>query len=88
MLNFAHVVVFLSLLKVAESTRLKLFQKLVETYTDAYKEKNGKDLQLEVSVEWKEIKKMKDFDLDVAVDERIPKLEKLSPKKKVQTMAI
>ena len=36
----------------AESTRLKLFQKLIEAYTDAYKEKNGKHVQLEVSVEW------------------------------------
>ena len=46
MLKFAHVVAFLSLLKMVVSTRLKLFQKLTAAYTDAYKEKNGKDVQL------------------------------------------
>ena len=45
-LKFAHVVAFLSLLKMVVSTRLKLFQKLTAAYTDAYKEKNGKDVQL------------------------------------------
>ena len=52
---------------VAASARLKLFQKLIEAYTDAYKEKHGKDVQLEVCIEWKEIKKM-DLDLEIAVD--------------------
>ena len=44
----------------AESTRLKLFQKLIKAYTKAHKEKNEKDVQLEVSAEWKEMKKLKD----------------------------
>ena len=49
-------------LKTAESTRLKLFQKLNKVYTEAQKEKNGKDAQLEVSAEWKKMKKLKDSD--------------------------
>ena len=49
-------------LKIAESTRLKLFQKLNKVYTEAQKEKNGKDAQLEVSAEWKKMKKLKDSD--------------------------
>ena len=40
----------------AESTRLKLFQKLIEAYTELHKEKKKKDVQLEVSAEWKEMK--------------------------------
>ena len=82
---FACVVV---LLKTAESTRLKLFQKLIEAYTDACKEKKGEDMQLEVSGKWKKLEKIKDFDLEIAVDKRISKLEKLSTKRKVRTMAI
>ena len=31
---------------------MKLFQKLIQAYTDVCKEPNGKDVQLEVSVEW------------------------------------
>ena len=71
MLIFDGAAVFLSLLRMAVSRRLKLFQKLIEAYTDAYKEKNGRDVQLEVSVEWKEMKKMKDLDLEIAVDKTI-----------------
>ena len=82
---FACVVV---LLKTAESTWLKLFQKLIEAYTDACKEKKGEDVQLEVSGKWKKLEKIKDFDLENAVDKRISKLEKLSTKRKVRTMAI
>ena len=72
----------------AESARLKAFQKLIKAYTVAYKEKNGKDVQLEVSAEWKKMKKLKDSDLEVAVDKKISELKKLSMKKKVQSMAI
>ena len=72
----------------AESTRLKLFQKLIKAYTKAHKEKNEKDVQLEVSAEWKETKKLKDQDLEVAVVKKISKLKKLSTKKKVHSMAI
>lgn len=46
-----------------ESARLELFQMINESYTDAYKEKNRKDEQLEVSVEWKEAKRLKNFNL-------------------------
>ena len=49
-------------MKIAESTRLKLFQKLNKVYTEAQNEKNGKDAQLEVSAEWKKMKKLKDSD--------------------------
>ena len=66
-----------------ESTRLKLFQKLIETYTEAHKDKNGNDLQLEVSTDWKEVKKLKDSDLEVAVNNKISELKKLSTNKKV-----
>ena len=45
-------------------------------------------MQLEVSAEWKEMKKLKDLDLEVAVDKKISELKKLSTKKKVQSMAI
>ena len=40
------------LLKMAENTRVKLFQKLIKAYTKIHKEKSGKDVQLEVSGEW------------------------------------
>lgn len=76
------------LLKMTQSKRLKLFQKLIEAYTDACKEKKGEDMQLEVSGKWKKLEKIKDFDLEIAVDKRISKLEKLSTKRKVRTMAI
>ena len=72
----------------AESARLKLFQKLVKAYTETHKKKNGKDVQLEVSAEWKEMKKLKDLDLEVAVDKKISELIKLSTKKKVPSMVI
>ena len=36
----------LSLLEMAESTRLKLFQKLIKAYTEAHEEKSRKDVQL------------------------------------------
>ena len=61
----------------AESTRLKL------SYTEAHKEKNGKDVQLEVSAEWNEMKKLKDSDSEVAIDKKISELKKFSTKKKV-----
>ena len=88
MLKFARAVVFLSLLNITKSVRLKLFQKLIEAYTDACKEKNGKDVRLELYVEWKEIKKMKDLDLKIAVYQRISELKKLSTKKKLRSLAI
>ena len=65
----------------AGSIILKLFQKLIKAYTEVHKEKNGKDVQLEVSAEWKEMKKLKDSDLEVADDKNILK-------KKVQSMEI
>ena len=86
--KFARVVVFLSLLKMAESTRLKLFQKLIEVHIDAYKEKIRKDVKLEMSREWKEMKKRKDLDLEIALDKRISEPKKLSTKKKLRSMAI
>ena len=55
----------------AESARLKLFQKLIKAYTEAHKEKNGKAVQLNVSAEWKKMKKFKDSDLEVTVDKKI-----------------
>ena len=82
-LKFACVSVFLSLLKMAESTRPKLFQEIREAYTDAYKEKNGKDVELGVSVKREKIKKMKDLDLEIAVNKRISELKKPSMKKEV-----
>ena len=63
--------------------KIKLFQKLIETYTEAHKDKNGNDLQLEVSTDWKEVKKLKDSDLEVAVNNKISELKKLSTNKKV-----
>ena len=39
----------------AESTILKLFQKLIKAYTKVHKEKNRKDVQLEVSGEWRKV---------------------------------
>ena len=66
-----------------ESTRLKLFQKLIETYTEAHEDKNGKDLQLEASTDWKEVKKLKDSDLEVVVNNKISELKKLRMNKKV-----
>ena len=57
---------------------LKLFHKLIEAYTDVYKEKYRKDVQLETSVEWKEMKNMKDLVLEIVVDKRISELKKLS----------
>ena len=50
--KYARVVVFL---KMTERTRLKLFQKPTKAYTEAHKEKNGKDVHMEVSQKWKEI---------------------------------
>ena len=72
----------------AESARLKLFQKLIKAYTEAHKEKNGKAVQLNVSAEWKKMKKFKDSDLEVTVDKKISELKNLSMNKKVQSMAI
>ena len=57
----------------AESTRFELFQK--SDYTEAHKEKNGKDVQLELSREWQEMKKLKDSDLKVSVDNKISELK-------------
>ena len=57
---------------------LKLFHKLIEAYTDVYKEKYRKDVQLETSVEWKKMKNMKDLVLEIVVDKRISELKKLS----------
>ena len=62
----------------AESTRFKLFQK--SDYTEAHKEKSEKDVQLELSREWHEMKKLKDSDLKVSVDNKISELKKLSTK--------
>ena len=45
-------------------------------------------MQLEESAEWKIEKKLKDSDLEVAVNKKISELKKLSTKKKVQSMAI
>ena len=45
-------------------------------------------MQLEVSAEWEEMKKLKDSDLEVAVNKKISELKKLSTKKKAQSMAI
>lgn len=53
---FACVVV---LLKTAESKRSKLFQNIIEAYTDACKEKKGEDVQLEVSGKWKKLEKIR-----------------------------
>lgn len=83
LLKFAWVLDFLHLLKMAESTKLKLFQKLSEAYIDVYKEKTGIDVQLEVSVEWKEMQKMKDLGLEIAINKKISELKKHSMKKKV-----
>ena len=41
-----------------------------------------------MSAEWKERKKLKDSDLEVAFDAKISELRKLNVKKKVQSMAI
>ena len=71
----------------AKITRLKLFQKPIKAYTDAYKEKSRKDEQFKVSAEQKEMKKLKDSDLEVAVNKKIPELKQLSTNK-VQRMAI
>lgn len=57
---------------------LKLFHKLIEAYTDVYKEKYRKDVQLETSVEWKKMKNMKDLVLEIVVDKRISELKMLS----------
>ena len=72
----------------AKSARLKLFQKLIKGYTEAHKEKNGKAVQLNVSAEWKKMKKFKGSDLEVTVDKKISELKNLSMNKKVQSMAI
>lgn len=53
-----------------KSARLELCQKLIEAYTDANKGKTGKDVQLEVCVEWKEMKEM-DLDSGIAVDKSL-----------------
>ena len=71
----------------AESTRLKLFQKLIKAYTEAHEEKSGKDVQLEVSAEWKEMT-LKDSNLEVAVEKKISELKQLSTKKNVRSMAM
>ena len=45
-------------------------------------------MQLKVSAEWKEMKKLKDWDLEVDVNKKMLELKKFSAKKKVQSMAI
>ena len=45
-------------------------------------------MQQEVSAKWKEMKKLKDADLEIAVDTEILKLKKVSTKNKVQGMAV
>ena len=71
-----------------ESTTLKLIQKLIKAYAEAHKEKNWKNVQLGMSAGWKDMKKLKDSDLEVAVGKKTSELEKLSMKQKVQSMAI
>lgn len=44
-------------------------------------------MQLKVSTKWKEMKKLKDLDLEAAVDKKISELKKLSTKK-VQSMTV
>ena len=55
----------------AESTRLKLFQKLIKTYTESHKENHAKDVLLELSGVWTKINKLKDSDLEVTVSKKI-----------------
>ena len=45
-------------------------------------------MQLKVSAEWKEMTKLKDWDLEVDVNKKMLELKKFSTKKKVQSMAI
>ena len=75
--KFARVIVFL---KMTESTTLKLIQKLIKAYAEAHKEKNWKNVQLGMSAGWKDVKKLKDWDLEVAVGKKTSELEKLSMK--------
>ena len=60
----------------ADSKRYKLFVKLTKAYSEAHKKKSGYDVQQEVSAKWKEMKKLKDADLEIAVDTEILKLKK------------
>ena len=67
----------------ADSKRYKLFVNLTKAYSEAHKKKSGYDAQQEVSAKWKEMKKLKDADLEIAVDTEILKLKKISTKNKV-----
>ena len=74
------------LLNMAENTKLKRFQKLIKAYMLRHiKRKTGK---MDSWKFLKELKKLKDWNLDVTVDEKISKLKKPSTKKEVQSMAI
>ena len=82
--KFTRDVLFLSLLKMAESTRSNW--RLIESNWSLYwriQREERERCVVEVSVKWKEIKKMKDLDLKIAVDKKISELKKLSTKKKL-----